>query len=395
MRKDLAANVRHYRGRMTQKELADAAGVSIEVVRKIEQGAEYNPTLNVLVKLAQGLDIPLAQLVKDPAGVPTGNPDEGVMAIRRVLSPVDDLLGDESDIDQTSLTLEDAEREADAAWGAYWGGKYEKLATLLPSTILQVRATLAAVPNDQKARAAELLARLYWCTGCTLVHLGQTDPAWLAIRLSEKAAGEGNDDLLDATVRGSIAWQLLVQGRYEESHKIAVRAAMTIEPGASPSLPHLSAYGSLVITAATAAGRGQRVAEAKDLISHAREIAGRMGMDRHDYETYFGPSQVVMQAVDVSVVTEDYAAALEIAKTMPRENGLPLASRCRHLADKALALTRMGHHSEALDALLTAEAQGKDWIKYQNLPKRTTEELLDVDNGSRLRSFARRIGAEV
>ncbi|SFQ29355.1 helix-turn-helix transcriptional regulator [Amycolatopsis rubida] len=398
MREDLAANLRRYRGRMTQPELSERSGVSVETIRKIEQAAEYNPTLNLLVKLATALDIPLSQLVKVPAGVPSGNPEEGVMALRRVLSPVDDLTGMDpyADVDESRLTIAEAEREAGAAWGEYWSGKYEKLTALLPATIAHVRATAAVVPAHERARADELLSRLYWCTGCTLVHLGHTDPAWLAIRLARESAEHGKDELLDATIRGSIAWQLLVQGRYTDAHQIAIRAAMTIEPGSSPALPALSAYGSLVITAATAAGRDQRVEEARDLISHAREIAARIGVDRHDYETYFGPSQVVMQSVDVAVVTEDYETALELAKDMPRDNGLPLASRCRHLADKALALTRTGHYSAALDTLLTAEAQGQDWIQHQSLPKRTTEELLDRDNkASRLRTFAKRIGVAV
>lgn len=392
MRTQLATNVRRYRGKMTQQQLADSAGLGITTVRKIEQAdPDYNPTLNVLVKVAGALDIPLSQLVKEPVGVPTGNPSEGVMAIRRVLSPVDDLLGT-LDVDEDFLTLRDAERAADYAWGAYWGGRYDHLAAILPSTILQLRATVHAVPLDERPRACELLARLYWCTGCTLVHLGQTDPAFMAVRQALDSANLGTDPLLSATLRGSVAWQLLVQGRYEESRRICVRAADDIEPAENPSLAHLSAYGSLIVTAATAAGRDQRVGEANHMIEEARKVADRMGVDRHDYETYFGPSQVTMQAVDVAVVTQNYTGALDTARAMPRGNGLPLASKCRHLADKSLALTRTGHHGEALDALLAAEAMGPDWIRHQALPKQIVAELLDHDGASRLRQFANHLG---
>ncbi len=116
-----------------------------------------------------------------------------------------------------------------------------------------------------------------------------------------------------------------------------------------------------------------------------------MGVDRHDYETYFGPSQVVMQTVDVGVVTEDYAGALDAAKRMPRGTTLPLASRCRHLADQALAHARLGHAQQAVDALLTAESMGPDWIRHQTLPRRIVGELLERDRQSRLRSLARRL----
>lgn len=391
MHNELAVNVRRYRGSMTQTDLAAAADLSVDVVRQIEQGRYNNPTLNTLSKLARALDVAVPQLLKEPAAVPTGNPHEGVVAIRRALTPVDDLVG-EPVFEEDALTLVGAEQAVTYAWGAYWGGKYDHLSAVLPTTINQLRATMHAVPTSEHARVAELLARVYWVTGCTLVHLGQTDPAWEASRQALTAAQQGNDPLLEATLRGNAAWQLLVQGRYEESRRVSVRAADGIEPQGNVSLPHLSAYGSLVITAATAAGRDQRVLEANHLVDSAREVADRMGHDRHDYETYFGPSQVVMQSVDVAVVTEDYASALSRAKAMPRENGLPLASRCRHLADKALALTNEGRTQDALDTLLAAESMGRDWIKHQTLPKRTLADLLERDNSSPLREFARRLG---
>lgn len=394
MHDELAVNVRRFRGSMTQTDLAAAAGLSVDVVRQIEQGRYNNPTLNTLSKLAGALDVAVPQLLKEPAAVPTGNPHEGVVAIRRALTPVDDLVG-EPVFEEDALTVRGAEQAVTYAWGAYWGGRYDHLSAVLPTTISQLRATLHAVPADDHAPVAELLARAYWVTGCTLVHLGQTDPAWEASRQALTAAQQGNDPLLEATLRGNAAWQLLVQGRYDESRRVSVRAADGIEPQGTPSLPHLSAYGSLVITAATAAGRDQRVLEANHLVDTAREVADRMGQDRHDYETYFGPSQVVMQSVDVAVVTEDYGQALSRAKAMPRENGLPLASRCRHLADKALALTNEGRNQEALDSLLTAEAMGRDWIKHQTLPKRTLAELLERDNSSPLREFAGRLGVRV
>ncbi|MBY8854676.1 transcriptional regulator, partial [Saccharothrix sp. MB29] len=71
----------------------------------------------------------------------------------------------------------------------------------------------------------ELLARGYWLTACTLVHLGHQDAAWLAIRQALDAASRGGDPLLDAVLRGSASWQLLVQGRYDEAAQVALRSA--------------------------------------------------------------------------------------------------------------------------------------------------------------------------
>jgi len=95
----------------------------------------------------------------------------------------------------------------------------------------------------------------------------------------------------------------------------------------------------------------------------------------------------------VNVSSERYSEALTAAKDMPANCGLPQASRARHLTDTAVAWTRTGQHKRALDALLNAErVGGRDWIKYQSLPRHIVSELLDHDRRVPLRAFARRIG---
>lgn len=388
----IGVRIRQFRGRaLTQRQLADQAGVSVDLVRKLEQGGRQTASIASLQKIARALDVDIADLIGKRHGVPSGDPDAGIVAIRRALTPVDDLLGGPPD-DQ-AVDLDEGRRAVEYAWGAYWTGRYELLTSLLPTGLTQLRATVHAARNGSVAPANELLARMYWVTGCTLVHLGQTDPAFLAIRQALAAAEHGRDPLLLGTIRGSVAWQLLVQGRYDESRRVALRAAAELEPEGDVPAPQLAAYGSLVLQGATAAGRAQDVPEALALAQAASEVATRIGGDRRDYETYFGPSQVVMQTVDVNVSAERYPEALEAAATMPAQCGLPQASRARHLTDTAVALARTGRHQRALDTLLDAErVGGGDWLKYQTLPRHIVSELLDHDRRVPLRAFARRLG---
>ncbi|WP_174188669.1 helix-turn-helix domain-containing protein [Nocardia barduliensis] len=388
----IGVRIRQFRGKaLTQRQLADQAGVSVDLVRKLEQGGRQTASIASLQKIARALDVDIADLIGKRHGVPSANPDAGIVAIRRALTPVDDLLGETKE--EAAVSLDDGRRAVEYAWGAYWSGRYELLTSILPPGLTQLRATVHAARNGSVAPANELLARMYWVTGCTLVHLGQTDPAFLAIREALAAAELGNDPLLLATIRGSVAWQLLVQGRYDESRGVALKAAAALEPTGDATPSHLSAYGSLVLQGATAAGRAQDVHDAMSLVETASEVALRIGTDRQDYETYFGPSQVVMQTVDVNVSSERYPEALAAAKEMPANGSLPQASRARHLADTAVALTRTGRHQRALDALLTAErVGGADWLKYQTLPRHIVTELLDHDRKVPLRAFARRIG---
>jgi hypothetical protein len=96
-------------------------------------------------------------------------------------------------------------------------------------------------------------------------------------------------------------------------------------------------YGGVLLRGATAAARQGRSGAASDLLTEAAAAAQQTGMDRTDYDVIFGPSNLVMQSTDCSIVTEDYAAVAQTARQMPRDLALPLASRSRHLADVAHA----------------------------------------------------------
>ncbi|WP_327112124.1 helix-turn-helix domain-containing protein [Nocardia sp. NBC_01730] len=390
----IGARIRRFRGKaMTQRQLAEQAEVCPSLIRALEQGSRQGASIASLQKIARALDIDIADLVGKRYGIPSTDPDAGVVAIRRALTSVDDLIDDGAE--DLPVTVAEARRVVDYAWGAYWNGRYEMLTSILPPGISQLRATAHAAQASDIAPAHELLARMYWVTGCTLVHLGQADPAFVAIRSALTAAERGNDPLLAATLRGSVAWQLLVQGRYEESHKVALKAAASVEPVGDASKSQLSVYGSLTLQGATAAGRDQRIGEALALVDAAGEVAERLGMDTKDYECNFGPSQVVMQTVDINVSTERYPEAVKAAKQMPnRGAGLAQVSQARHLLDQAAALTRMGQHQRALDMLLTAErVGGRDWTFYQALLKQVVEELREKERNPALRDLAQRIGS--
>lgn len=251
-----------------------------------------------------------------------------------------------------------------------------------------------AASTTDRAWVAKALARAYWAAACTLAHLRQPDSAFVAIREAIGVANEANDPLLAATLRGTVSWQLLVNGRFNEAERLALRAAESIEPHGDVENPHLSAYGSLILTGATAAARGQKKPQARDLIDVASETAERIGADRDDYETAFGPSQVAMQRVDVGIVTEEYGTALQDARLMPRNPSLPLAALARHNTDKAFAHVQLGQDEKAQKIILATESMAPDWMRHQTLAKTVTRELLarEARASTPLRDLATRIG---
>lgn len=386
--KSIGARIKQLRGKLlTQKELAAAAGVSVDLIRSLEQGKRHTASITYLQRIARALDTDVTTLLGKPTSIPTGDPKSGVIAIRDALTSIDSLIAEIVDYNE-ALGVEEAARVVRYAWGSYWAGRLEQLGTLLPTGLAQLRAT-AAVTN--RPASYRLLADLYCVTRCTAARLGQPDLAWLAIRNALDAAQLGSDELQDAMLRSSISHQLLTQGRYDESVRVATHAAERIEPDGNAPAPHLSTYGNLLLTGASAAARAERTANANDLVQAAQAVASRIGYDRNDYETTFGPSQVAMQAVDVHVVTEHYTAALAASDRVPHDTRLPAVSRARNLYDRALAHVRLGHHHRALDTLLAAEQLAPDLMRYHTLPRTIVAELLDRERPTRLRDLARRL----
>jgi transcriptional regulator with XRE-family HTH domain len=375
---------------MTQDDLAAAAEVSTDLIRKLEQGRRHTASIGSLHRIAAALDVDLGEMLGRER-MPDAAPDAGVVALRQAVADVADLLGD---VEGEPLSLRDAERSVTYLWGMYWSGKWDKLTALIPQTLIGLRATLHAADVASRPKVAEQLAWCYSAAASVLTHLHQPDAAFLAMRRALDLAAEGDDELLAAVLKGAVSWHLLVSGRFDEAERVAARTAQAVEPHGDAPLAALSVYGSLLVQVANAAARSGRTAIAADFLGSGREVAQRVGADRLDYEIPFGPSLVTMQAADVGVVTEDYPAVIEVAHQMPANPGLPLASRCRHLTDRACAHANLGQEDEALALLLTAEGMSSDWIRHQTLVRAVTRDLLVAERrrSTPLRQLAQRIG---
>jgi transcriptional regulator with XRE-family HTH domain len=390
----LGARIRRLRaGAFSQRELAEAAGVSIDVIRKLEQEVRHTASITTLQKIARALDVDLATLFGGPASFPSADPGRGTVAIRQALTPVDGLL-DEAVPEVREgerVDMDDARRIMTYAWGQYWAGRFEELSASLPLAIAQLRATVHMTHAGDRAVVHDLLARTYWVTSCVLGRCGQAELAWLAITQALHACRHGSDQILDAAIRGSVSTQLVRQGRYDEAARVALRAATAIEPAGDVALPHLSVYGSLLADASVAMGHDQRVDMARELLTESKAVAARLGVDRNDYDTAFGPSQVIGRIVLVNVMTDNYVEALDAARTMPHDSGLPLISRAWHLANTAYAHAQLGHVNAAKNSLFTGEAMAPEWTRHYELARQTAAELVRRDRDPRLRDLATRL----
>lgn len=388
--KTLGERIRELRGNgrvHTQRELAERAEVSVDLIRKLEQGQKHTARVTSLHRIARALDVTLADLLGG-ARFPEHDQHEGVAALRQAVTGVDDLI---SPVEGTPLTVREAERAEIYVWGAYWSGDHDATVAILPGIITDLRASLAAASTTEVPAVRHALARVLWAAGSTLVHMRQPDAAFISARQALTLAEQGDDEHMAATVRGALAWQLLVAGRYAEAEALSVSAASGIQPGRGATLPGLSAYGALVLQAGNSAARAGNGARARDLLAEATEVAGRVPDGRNDYSTTFGPSHVTMQGADILLCLGEFDQALAAARTMPNDGAaLPVIARCRHLADRAFAHVQLGQHEPALNLVGTAASMAPNWARHQQLPRSIVRDLLhnSRERTPRLRSLA-------
>ncbi|MGH3938545.1 MAG: helix-turn-helix domain-containing protein [Pseudonocardiaceae bacterium] len=378
------------RPRYTQVDLAVAADVSVDVIRKLEQGRRLTASIGTLQRLARALGVDVAALLGRARPTATGQTHAQVGTIRDALTSIDDLLGAVEVADVPTVAM--LGRSVTYGWGAYWGGRYGLLAALLPDLLVQSRAVLWDCPVTDRPQALDLAAQVHQLTAGTLLRLDAPDLAYVAARESLRLSAGGEDPLRDAAMRSTLTYVLIRQGRFVAAERLAVATAEDYQPTGDASVAQLSVYGGLLLRGATAAARERRAGAASELLAEAAIVADRTGVDRTDYEVVFGPSNVVMQSVDVAVVTEDFARAAEVARRMPRGSVLPLAARSRHLADVTHAQVRLGRDQAAESTLLMMEQAAPDWTSHHRLPRLLLGELLTRGRPSlRLRALAERL----
>src|SRR5947209_8106773 len=114
---------------LTHEELAERAGVSVELVRKLEQGRRRSVRLGTLHNLARALDVQTAAFFDAPSPMNAADPGPGVVGIRRALTPgAVTPLAEEPTAQGFGLSLTDA-------WELHRSADHVVLASVLPDLL--------------------------------------------------------------------------------------------------------------------------------------------------------------------------------------------------------------------------------------------------------------------
>jgi transcriptional regulator with XRE-family HTH domain len=372
---------------LTQEELAEAAGLSRDLIAKLEQGQRQSARLISLVKLANALDVELSTLVGKRDQLGADRDGGSVLTLRdAILSPSFlPALDDGAEGEPTAVeVLQDAVNDA---WRHYWAGEFGPLLARIPGLIAEARLSHSAFGPS----AARVLSQSYDLGANLLVQLGRTDLAAIASERAIVAAHDGDDEFLWATLHATYSWLLLHQARLEESERVAADIAARIEPSFSSPPTHLAAWGNLLVTAlAPAAAAGRDVAEYVSMASAAGE---RLGERVPVYHTAFGPASAAMQAVHAYTVRREPAKALKAARRL-QPGDLRGISWGAHLLDVAQAHADTRHFKTAEERLLEARAQSDVWFRHQAVAKNLVETIREEETrlSPGIRSLARSLG---
>jgi len=372
-------------------ELYDASAEALGLLDQEDGAANRRDLLRNAVMLGAAAVVSPAWLRERSAGVRV-EPAE-IASIRDALMNYDGIWADEG---ATAVDLSAIGRQVQQAWQARQACSYRQLGVLLPRVLTNAQLAARQVGGHQRQAANALLAETYQCVTGAMANIGQDDLAWVAADRGIAAAEQSEDPLVVAASTRMLAHALLAMSRSEKAQQVALTALTTVEPGLGTAVPaHLSVYGALLQTSAViAARRGDRT-RANEFLAEAATTAQRLGEDRNDFWTVFGPTNVGIHRASVAVELGDAGRAVEQARAIDASRLPSLERRTHHLLDVAQGYGQWRKDHEAFDAWLQAERLAPQEVHYQPAVQRLVVELLQRERRTtkpRLRELAARVG---
>src|SRR5262245_42180000 len=130
----LGVRLRQIRRRksLTQEQLAERAAVSVDVIRKLEQGRRGSARAATIISLADALDVELSALVGKRPRLDGQVVDARVLPLRDALLAPDLLPGLPVDASGEPPPIQQVRADVRDAWADYWAGRFSRLTALLP-----------------------------------------------------------------------------------------------------------------------------------------------------------------------------------------------------------------------------------------------------------------------
>ncbi|MFF4707965.1 helix-turn-helix domain-containing protein [Streptomyces sp. NPDC001288] len=371
---------------MSQSDLATAMTRSESWVSQVERGVQPVERLSILQALADALHVSVRELRSDaappeevePEGITQSNDLDGL----RVALTGHPALGSlfEQPPSEPIPTLADFRRLADEAWTLTHASSYGALSDHLARVLPSIEAAVRHAPAGDRAELHSLRAKLYQAAAASFTRQDQADAAWVAADRALQAAELAGQPLEVVASLFRMAHAFMRQQHMDQAEQAAKSAVAVMEPRAdAPSCPpeELSLLGAMNLVLAVINAREGNRGGTHERIDRARAIAARLGEDRNDFDTEFGPTNVEIHAVSTAVELGDAGLALDVAQQVDPSSLSP-ERQSRFLLDVARAHAQRRHVGEATAALLESEALAPEQIHDHHLAREVIRDLVQL-----------------
>jgi len=324
-------------------------------VSQVERGERRIDRMTVLRQVAEALDVPLGELAADTPILAEASSRPAPASALRMLLSSSLTLSLAVAPPATSVPLAELREHAERAWRLAHAAEYDELFPLLTDLLPQAEATVRLARGGASKQAFRILARVYHAAAAALVKLNELSAAWVAADRAIAAAERAGDRLLmgEGIFRLTLVFQAGRQ--YEQAEHAASTGIEALEAIARAGVKEaISLQGALHLQLAILASRQNLAEQAVERLRLARVAARRLGEDRNDYDTQFGPTNVAIYEVAVAVELGDAGTALRVAAAIDATN-LSAERQGRLLLDVARAHLQRRNPGGALAALLDAE----------------------------------------
>ncbi|MEU5186978.1 helix-turn-helix transcriptional regulator [Streptomyces klenkii] len=349
---------------LTQRELAEAAGVSLSTLRRLEQDEQAGARMETWRRLAIALRLPTMDLVGEPAEADDEavEPWEGV---KRALNTPAALL----ETPEEPPTMEGVGGALDALAKLVAKDRYQDIATVLPALLRDAEA-LGSEGRELHVRA---LQRVGWL----LIHTRQFKAAGDALTRSLDGV---TDRVQQAVTVDYLCWLLLRQGQLSKARELATEWADRTEPVrvTRATSVELAMWGTMLLRLSGAAIRDNRPGEAADALRYARSAAEALGREfrfpPQISNSSFGPVTVLLKTAENAAINGQPQAVLRVGSKVaklqnsksPRFRSPVTSSDLnRHLLDVSSALQQTGEHAKSVRKLMDINSSAPEWLPNQ------------------------------
>lgn len=360
----------------TQERLHDEIGMSTSWVAQVEQGEIEVRDINHLGRLALALGAPLIEFVR-ATGVPDAAKNlrerDYVEMVRVAIAgfPSPESLVPNAAAVSTTVTLEELEAQTHHAWALVHASSYQELGHVLAALIPVAEAASRSTSDVDAIRTITCLA------DAMLVKVDDHGAAWVAADRAITAGERCGDRCLILAGQLRMARTMLDAKDQKLAVHVLKRALVMAKDVKSSHDPRLiSLVGACALLTGVLLARDHDTASAQKSLKTAQTLARQLGEDRNEYGTEFGPTNVAMHAVAISVELGNGQEALDRAKAVPARTLSP-ERQARFLIDVARANLLVKSPERAIDTLLHIEEIAPEELRNLGLVMMIIEEVED------------------